>query len=149
MKLTEEEQELLMAEVAEALDHVRAPELRVTYGELLSAADQGDLPDELMAPLETLLEVGLESGRIRKVHMAPGESTARKLYARTPKGSSKRDATESVNEALKALVGHTIQEFSISQPSPGSFSVTLETEEGKLLLRLDRQGVRLESLEVG
>lgn len=149
MKLTEDERELLLTEVAQALDHVRAPELRVTYGELLSAIDQGEIPADLLPPLETVLEIGLQSGRVRKVHLAPGETTARRLYARTPKGKALSEATEKVNEALRALKGHTLEEISISQPVPGTFSLLLETEHGKLQLRLDREGVRLQSLEVG
>lgn len=149
MKLSADERELLLTEVAQALDHVRAPELRVSYGELLSAVDQGEIPEDLMPPLETVLEIGLQSGRVRKVHLAPGETAARRLYARTPKGKALTSATESVNEALRALKGHTLEEIQITQPVPGTFSLLLETEHGKLQLRLDREGVRLQSLEVG
>jgi hypothetical protein len=149
MKLSGDERELLLTEVAQALDHVRAPELRVTYGELLTAVDQGEIPDDLLSPLETVLEIGLQSGRVRKVHLAPGETAARRLYARTPKGKALQSATDEVNQALRALKGHTVEEISISQPIPGSFSLLVETEHGKLQLRLDRDGVRLQSLEVG
>lgn len=149
MKLTEDERELLVTEVAQALDHVRAPDLKVTFGELLSAADAGEIPDDLMAPLESLLELGLESGRIRKVHLAHGEMAARRIYARTPKGRTAQGSAAEVNEALRALIGHTIEELSVTQPTPGSFSLTVATEHGRLLLRLDRAGVRLQSLEVG
>ncbi|MCC2672406.1 MAG: hypothetical protein K0Q72_4878 [Armatimonadetes bacterium] len=149
MKLTEEERELLMTEVAQALDHVHAPELRVTYGELFSAVDQSEVPEELMPPLETLLEVGLQSGRIRKVHLAPGETAARRLFARTPRGQATQGKTAEVNEALRALAGHQIEEVSITQPAPGSFSLLVATDQGKLQLRLDREGVRLQSLEIG
>jgi len=149
MKLTEDERELLLTEVAQALDHVQAPELKVTFGELLSATDAGEIPEDLMAPLESLLELGLESGRIRKVHLAHGEMAARRVYARTPKGRSTSGAAADVNEALRALVGHTIEEVSVTQPTPGSFALVLATDHGRLLLRLDRAGVRLQSLEVG
>lgn len=149
MKLTEEERELLSTEVAQALDHVRAPEMRVTYSELLTAVDLGEVPEDLLSPLETVLEIGLQSGRIRKVHLAPGETAARRLYARTPKGQVLQGGTDEVNKALRALKGHTLEEISISQPVPGTFSLLLETEHGKLQLRLDREGVRLQSLEVG
>ena len=54
-----------------------------------------------------------------------------------------------MNDALRALIGHTIEELSVTQPTPGSFSLTVATEHGRLLLRLDRAGVRLQSLEVG
>ena len=149
MKLVEDERELLMAEVAQALDQVRSPQLKVAYGELLTAVDQGEVPDDLMEPLQALVEVGLESGRIRRVHTAHGEMAARRVYSRTPRGRAVRASTEAVNEALKALVGQTLQEFALSPNGPGSYSLTLGTDQGKLLIRLERAEARVQSVEVG
>ena len=149
MKLAEDERELLMAEVAQALDQVRSPQLKVAYGELLTAVDQSEVPDDLMEPLQTLVEVGLESGRIRRIHTAHGEMAARRVYSRTPRGRAVRASTEAVNEALKALVGQTLQELSLSPNGPGSYSLTLGTDQGKLLIRLDRAEARVQSVEVG
>ena len=149
MKLGADEREVLMAEVAQALDQVRHPELKVVYGVLLSAVDQGDVPNELMEPLQNLLQVGLESGRIRAVHTAHGEMAAQRVYARTPGARAVRGSADAINEALAALQGHTLEEISITPSGPGSYTLSLGTDQGKLLLRIDRHGVELRSLEVG
>jgi hypothetical protein len=149
MKLSEDERELLLTEVAQALDQVRSPELRVRYGELMTAVDQSEVPGDLLEPLQTLLEIGLESGRIRKVHLPPGETAARRLFARTPKGTALEAGAAEVNQALQAVVGHPIEEARVSATGPGSFSLVLTTDEGTLLLQFSRAGVTLRSVEVG
>ena len=80
---------------------------------------------------------------------AHGEMAAQRVYSRTPKGKAVRAATDAVTEALQALVGQTIEEISVAPHGPGSYSISLGTDQGRLLLRLDRQGARLQSVEVG
>lgn len=138
-----------MAEVAQALDQIRAPELRVSYQELLTAADQGEVPEELLVPLQNLLEIGLESGRIRAVHTAHGEMAARRIFARTPRGSALRATTAAVNEALQGLSGQVLGEVTLSANGPGSYSLSVNTDQGTVLIEVDRGGARIKSLEVG
>jgi hypothetical protein len=149
MKLTEDERDLLLTEVAQAVDQVRAPELKVQYGELLTAVDAGEVPEDLLEPLQTLLEVGLESGRIRRVHLAHGEMAARRVFSRTPRGRALGAAAEEVNRALEALSGQHVEEARVASTGPGSFSFTLTTDEGTVVLQFSRSGVALKSLEVG
>ena len=149
MKLGTDEREVLLAEVAQALDHVRHPELKLVYGELLSAVDRGDIPDDVLEPLQDLLELGLESGRIRRAHTAHGEMAAQRVYGRTPKARAVRATTDAVNEALAGLQGRTLEEISVSPAGPGSYTLTLGTDQGRLLLRIDRHGVEVRSVEVG
>lgn len=149
MKLSTDEKDLLRTEVSEALGQVRSPEMRAVYDGLLAAVEGGEVPEALMEPLTSLLAVGLESGRIRRLHTAHGEMTASRVYGRTPRGEAVRASTEAVNDALKALEGHVLQEVSVSPHGPGGYSVSLGTDQGKVLLRLDRQGARVQSVEVG
>jgi hypothetical protein len=149
VKLADDEREVLLAEVAQALDQVRAPELKVRYGELLTALDAGDVPDDLLEPLQALLEVGLDTGRIRHVHTAHGEMAARRVYSRTPKGKAVRATSSAVNEALKALEGQTLEEITVSPNGPGSYSVSVATSKGRVLIILDRAGAEIKSLDVG
>ncbi|MFN3652443.1 MAG: hypothetical protein ACK47B_22945 [Armatimonadota bacterium] len=150
MKVNEEERALLLAEVTQALDQIRSPELRVAYGELLTALDQKqDIPEELYEPLQNLLAVGLESGRIRAVHTAHGEMAAQRVYHRTPAGRGVRESTEAVNAALQALKGQAVDEISVSPGGPGTYVLTVATDEGKLLIKLSRHGAHLQSMEVG
>ena len=149
MKLAEDERDVLVAEVAQAVEQARSPEMRVAYGELLTAVDLGEVPDDLQPRLEVLLEVGLESGRIRKLHLADGETAARRVYARTPRGEAIRASADQVNQALEALVGQSVEEVRIAPQGPGAYTLSLGTDQGRLLIRFDRQGVRLQSVEVG
>ncbi len=149
MKLSDDERELLLAEVAQALDQVRSPELKVAYGELLTAADQGEIGEDLQEPLQNLLEIGLESGRIRKIHTAHGEMAALRVFQRTPRGRALAASASEVNEALKALQGQVLEEISVSASGPGVFSFSVGTDQGRLLIRVSRHGVRLQSVEVG
>jgi hypothetical protein len=149
LTLADDEREVLLAEVAQALDQVRAPELRTAYGELLTAVDEGDVPDDLLGPLENLLEVALESGRIRRVHLAHGEMAAQRVFTRTPKGRALRASADAVNDALRALAGQTVEEIVVSPAGPGAYTLTLGTDQGRLLLRFDRRGASIKSLEVG
>ena len=148
MKLADDERDVLMSEIAQALDQVRSPELRVAYGELLTAVDQGDVPDDALGPLETLLEIGLESGRIRKLYTAHGEMAANRVFSRTPKGRAIRETTQAVNEALRALQGQAVKEITITPAGPGNYNLSLATDQGTLLVRINRQGARLHSVEV-
>ena len=149
LSLSDDEREVLLTEVRQALDQVRAPELRVQYGELLTAVDAGAVDAELLEPLQTLLEVGLESGRIRKVHLAHGEMAARAVFQRTPKGRALQAGAAEVNRALAGLRGRSIEEVRVAATGPGSFSLTLTTDEGTVLLQFSRSGVAVRSLEVG
>lgn len=147
--LSEDERDVLLTETAQALDQMRAPELRTRYSELLSAVDAGEVPDDLLETLQTLLEVGLESGRIRRVHLAHGEMAARRIFSRTPKGRALKAAADGVSEALTALQGHAIEEITVAPNGPGSYTLNLATSEGRLVLRFERSGVSLQSVDVG
>ena len=149
MRLADDERDLLVAEVAQALDRITVPQMRIQYGELLTAVDRGEIPEDLLEPLQRLLEVGLESGRIRRVHTAHGEMAANRIYGRTPGGRSVRASVDAVNEALAALEGHTVLECRVGAHGPGNYSVALSTDRGTILVRIDRQGARVQSVEVG
>lgn len=149
MTLSDDERELLSIEVAQALEQVRSPEARVRYGELLAAVDAGEVPEDLLEPLQGVLEVGLESGRIRRVHTAHGEMTANRVFARTPRGRQLHQSAGEINSALAALEGHSIRELKITPSGPGSWAIHASTDQGTLLIRLTRQGARLQSVEVG
>ena len=149
MKLSQEEQELIRAEVGPLVGRVQDPALQAAYRELSSGVEAGEVQGESVRALEGLLTLGLESGRIRAVHTAHGEMIAQRLFLRTPKGDALRRATEEITGALAALQGHSIEEMAISITGPSAYSLTIGTDQGRILIRMDRNGVRLQSLEVG
>lgn len=149
MTLAEDEQEVLLAEVAQALEQVTRPEMKAAYADLLAAVHTGEIPEDLEAPLQTLLEVGLESGRIRRLHTAHGEMAAQRVYSRTPRGRAVRASTEAVNTALGVLQGQSLEDITLSPAGPGVYTLSISTDQGRVLLRLSRLEARVQSVEVG
>jgi hypothetical protein len=74
---------------------------------------------------------------------------AQRLFLRTPRGDALRRAAEEITGALAALQGQSIEEMAITVTGPSAYSLTIGTDQGRILIRMDRNGVRLQSLEVG
>jgi len=144
-----DERDLVAAEARAARDGVEHPATRETYARLAAAAAAGEIPEELEGPLETLLLLGLETGRLRFVHGVPGETLGRRLHARTPGGRRLRERACEVNAALAALHGHTVAAVEVRSTGPGDHSLTLETDQARLTVEFDRDGARLRTVEVG
>src|SRR5262249_23569942 len=70
MRLLEDEQQVMLAEIDAVAAQLQSAEARAAYAELRAAAEAGEVPDELLPPLERLVEIGLETGRIRQLHSA-------------------------------------------------------------------------------
>lgn len=149
MKLADDEREVVVAELDEVLGRAREPESRRQLSGLREEAERGQIPADQIGYLERLIEVGLESGRIRSAHTAHGEMAALRLYRRTPRGQAIQKSLEAVSQALSALAGQTLEELSLSFAGPGKFSLTVSTDQGRVLVQLDRGGAELRSLEVG
>lgn len=149
LTLSETECELLEAELAAALEQTTQPAAREAYGAALAAVRAGRLGEAELPAVTALLEVGLESGRIRRRHTAHGEMAARGLWARTPAGRAVQESAAAASAALQALVGQPLAELSITPAGPGAYLLALGTDQGRVMVRLDRLGVRAQSVEVG
>ncbi len=149
MRLLGDERPVLLSEIDAVAAQLRNAEAREVYAELRSAVEAGDVPEGLLPTLERLLEMGLETGRIREVHTAHGEMAATRVFQRTPKGAALKATCDEANAALESLKGQTIESVSFSVRGPGAFALTLETAEAHLTLHIDRHGVRVRSIEVG
>ena len=149
MRLLEDERQVLLGEIDAVAQQLRNAAAREVYAELRAAVEAGEVSEGLMPHLERLLEMGLETGRIRHVHTAHGEMAALRVFQRTPQGSALKATCDAANEALRSLQGHVIEGLTFSVRGPGAFSLTLETDQTTLTLHLDRHGVRVRSLEVG
>ena len=98
--------------------------------------------------LEELLELGLQSGRIRSVYGPEGEQAALKTYRRLPSGRALAESAADVTDALSSLEGKTLEDVKIASTGPGSYVVTLGVEGLELSVRLDRAGARVHSVGV-
>jgi len=147
IRLNKQEQELLTAECALLLQQPLPAPARTVYQALEDAAAEGSVPASLQDSLQALLEVGLESGRIRAVHTAHGEMAANRLYARLPRGKLYRKSVEAANEALKTLEGQSLFSASFQARGPGSCTLILDTGDRRITIGIKRSGVSVENVE--
>jgi hypothetical protein len=149
MRIGATEQELLLPEIAALSQALHDPAARARYDELSQAVRQGEVDDDLIGHLSNVLEIGLQSGRLRRFYGADGEQALARLFHRTPGGARLAEAAKAVTEALRALQGQVIQDISISALGPGTYGLMVDTDRCQITLRLDRAGVDIENIAVG
>jgi hypothetical protein len=115
--------------------------------ELVAEIDEGEVVEEVER-LEQILELGLQSGRIRALYGPGGEQAALSLYRRLPRGAELAESAREVSGALSALAGRELSAVDLRAVGPGSFTLSLTAGELELSVRLDRQGARLQSVGV-
>jgi hypothetical protein len=148
VRLSEAECEVALAETRAVLEAAVRPETRTQLAALELAIETGVLADDDAQSLESIVELALQAGRIRAVHGPPGEQAALRLYRKLPRGAALADSARDVTEALSSLRGSRIESATLTAVGPGSFTLSLTTDEASLFVRLDRQGARLASVEV-
>ncbi len=142
------QREVLLEELAMLVVSLRDAETRAPWEELAMAVDEGAVGEPLLGRLEQILEMTLQTGRVRRVHGAESEQALLRLFHQTPRGAASRRATEAVNRTLASLAGQTIETMLFTSQGPGVYRLGLETDRVKLTLEIDRHGVTVESLEV-
>jgi hypothetical protein len=127
--------------------------LVVLRGELLgdglgagSTAGPAGLGPESIVELDRLIELALQSGRLRAVYGPGGEAAATRLYRKLPSGRELTASAREINDALGSLSGQVLDEIALSVNGPGAFSLALTVGGRELTVRLDRQGVRLHAV---
>ena len=124
------------------------PERQQEYARIAESAKLGEIPADLVLPLETMLDVLLQPERAGREGGPAMEQVLLGVYRRTPRGASLAAAAQEVNQALRVLRGQTLASLRV-ESRPGRHSLALETDRCRLVLRLDSAGPRVESLEVG
>jgi len=119
------------------------PSARARYAQLAAAAQSGAIPDELIGPLETMLELVFDTGRPTNRAVLQG------VFAKTPRGRLRASAAREVNRALETLRGQSIVEMRLAAAGPSQQTLTIETDRCRVQLEFDRQGARVTSLETG
>jgi hypothetical protein len=139
-ELTGEAREVALAEV----QAVHALSNDGKYAELVAQVDEGDVDD--VDTLESVLELGLQSGRIRALYGPGGEQAAVATLRRLPRGRERGESARDVSQALQALVGKPLESVSLSAVGPGAFTLTLGAAGAELSVRLDRAGAWVTSV---
>jgi hypothetical protein len=148
LALSGEAQEVALAETQAVLAMARDDDYRSRLAEVVAAVAEGEVPGEEAELLQELLELGLQSGRVRAVYGPAGEQAALKLYRRLPRGAELVESAHEVSRALDSLTGKRIDSIALRAVGPGSFSLTVVAEGVELAIRLDRQGARLSSVGI-
>jgi len=147
LRLRAEEQALLQEEL-QRLQAQASQAAAMELAPLVEAVGRGEVSGDLLPSLQYLLWHLLESGLARALHRAEGERILMGLFRRTEVGQNIAQELESLNKALGAMRGQTVQAIQASMRLPGTYLIHIETEEMDLTLVVSREGVRLESVGV-
>jgi hypothetical protein len=146
LRLRDEEREVVLAEVQAVYALAGDPDYRDELAGLLASVEEGELGPGEAASLERVVELALQTGRIRALYGPGGEQAALRLYRRLPRGSEAGASARAVSEALDALSGRRLDGVRLEATGPGSFALTLAVDGADVAVRLDRQGARLTSV---
>jgi hypothetical protein len=148
VKLTGEAQEVALAETQAVLAMARGDDYRARLASLQGSVTEGELAGEDEETLQELLELGLQSGRLRALYGPGGERAALAAYRKLPNGAGAVESAREVSEALGSLSGQELRSVSLEAVGPGAFSLTLAAGAAEISIRLDRNGARLHSVGV-
>lgn len=146
VELRGEAREVALAEAQAVLAMVSDPARRDRLADLVAAASEGRVCGAEAQTLEELLELGLQTGRLRGLYGPSGEQAALQTYRRLPQGLALSESAEEVSRALAGLTGRRLDAASIRAIGPGSFVLSLAIEGTEVTVRLDRQGIRIASV---
>ena len=138
--------EIATAEAQAVLAMVQDENRRGRLADVVAAIGDGEVTGQDADALAELLELGLQTGRIRALYGPEGEQATLALFRRLPLGRELTESTRELNEALHALEGKTIERVAVTALGPGEYGVTLSTEDYELVLRLGRAGARLATI---
>jgi hypothetical protein len=141
-----EAREVALAEAQTVLSMAQNDEMRARLAELVGDVDDGEVGEGSTELLESVLELGLQTGRVRAYYGPGGEQAAVSTLRRLPKGRERSQSATEVSKALQALNGQTIDAVKIAAVAPGAFTITIEAGGVEASVRLDTNGARLTSL---
>jgi hypothetical protein len=148
VKLRGEAAEVALAEAQAVLAHVHDEERRGRLADLIAAVGEGGVEGADAVALEEVLELALQTGRVRAIYGPEGEQAALKVYRQLPRGRELGETTREVTAAFAALEGKPLETVRLQATGPAAFLLTLGVEGLELSVRLDRQGARLNTIGV-
>jgi hypothetical protein len=148
VRLKGEAAEVALGEAQAVLAMVQNEERRGRLADLIAAVHDGEVVGDDAEALAELLELGLQTGRLRAVYGPGGEQAALRIFRQLPRGEELGRTARDVTEALASLEGETLETIRIQATGPGAFLLTLGAEGRELSVRLDRQGARLTAVGI-
>jgi len=143
-----EAREVALAETQAVFAMAQDAAYRDRLADLAAALDDGEVGGPDAEELERLIELGLQSGRLRAVYGPEGERAALSLYRRLPRGTELTASAREVTRALRSLAGAELHAVTLEALGPGVFSLSLVAGGTEVSVRLDRQGARLASVGI-
>jgi hypothetical protein len=141
-----EAREVALAEAQAVRAMAQSDDVRERLAELATLVDDGSVDGDAAELLESVLELGLQSGRIRAVYGPGGEQAAVATLRRLPRGKDRGASAQDVSSALQALVGKPLDGVRIAAVGPGAFTLTIEAGGVEASVRLDQHGARVASI---
>lgn len=141
-----EARDVALAEAQTVQSMARDDAMRARLAELVAAVAEGVIDGDSAELLESVLELGLQTGRIRAYYGPGGEQAALSTLRKLPRGRVRSDTARDVSAALQALAGARIEAVKITAVAPGAFSLAIEADGLQASIRLDATGARLTSL---
>lgn len=142
MELQPAEAEIVSLEASAFAQALSDPAARARYESLAASAASGTIPDELIPPLQTMLELVFDTGR------PTNRAALQAVYAKTPIGKEQAADRHEINRALEALAGQTIAHLRVSG-GPSHQTLSIETDRVRVQLEFDRRGAHISQLETG
>ena len=146
--LAGEAQDVALAETQAVLVMAQDSDYRGRLASLQAAAVEGEVAGEDAETLQELLEVGLQTGRLRALYGPGGERAALATYRRLPNGAAVAASAKEVSAALGALAGQELRSVSLEAVGPGAFTLSIAAGAAEMTVHLNRQGARLHSVGV-
>jgi hypothetical protein len=112
----------------------------------VAAVGEGEVGDDEAQTLEELLELGLQTGRVRALYGPGGEQAALRTYRQLPAGRELGRSADDVTRALAALEGRPVESVRVAAVGPGAYTLSLSAGGLELSVRLDRAGARVASV---
>jgi hypothetical protein len=138
--------EVARAEAQAVLSMLHDDERRARLADVVAAVDEGRVGGPDAEALGELLELGLQTGRLRSVYGPGGEQAALGLFRRLPRGQELTQSTRDLNTAFEALEGRTLDRVSVHVVGPGEYGVSISAGGLELEVRLGRSGARLSTI---
>jgi hypothetical protein len=148
LTLRGEAQEVALAEAQAVRAMVRDDDRRDRLASLVAAVQDGEVSGDDADALEELLELGLQTGRVRALYGPGGEQAALATYRKLPRGAELSESASEVSAALQTFLGKSIDSILLRAVGPGAFVLSLGAGGAELSVRLDRQGARLNSVGI-
>jgi hypothetical protein len=148
IKLDSIQREALLGEIKNMLAAPLSPDARAPYERLKKCVEDGlEIPPDLSPCLSVMIESSIITGNARRFGAGVQQSMVA-LFQKTLAGKAIADSIAAINAALAKVKGHLLEQVSTTLRAPGSYALTLKTDQLAMVIVFDRSGLSIESLEV-